>query len=142
MKEIIRFFDCFAGIGGFYCGANQIKSDKYEFRHVAYCEIDKSAQRFYDVACSSDGIQKIQDVKDIKTKKNSAGTEVVDFDILFAGFPCQSFLMLGIEKASMIQEDSCSFTFLICWITTDRSILCLKMYKKFIRSRTEVCLMK
>ena len=130
MKEIIRFFDCFAGIGGFYCGANQIKSDKYEFRHVAYCEIDKSAQRFYDVACSSDGIQKIQDVKDIKTKKN------------LRVFLARVFLMLGIEKASMIQEDSCSFTFLICWITTDRSILCLKMYKKFIRSRTEVCLMK
>lgn len=98
MKEVIKFFDCFAGIGGFYCGANQISSDQYEFRHVAYCEIDKSAQRFYDTACSSDGVQKIQDVKDIKTKKNPDGIAVVDFDILFAGFPCQSFSNVGYRK--------------------------------------------
>ena len=50
MKEVIRFFDCFAGIGGFYCGANQISSDQYELRPVAYCEIDTNAQRFYDTA--------------------------------------------------------------------------------------------
>ena len=98
MKEVIRFFDCFAGIGGFYCGANQISSDQYEFRHVAYCEIDKNAQRFYDTACSSEGVQKIPDVKDIKTKKNPDGIAVVDFDILFAGFPCQSFSNVGYRK--------------------------------------------
>lgn len=115
MKEIIRFFDCFVGIGGFYCGANQIKSEKYEFCHVAYCEIDKSTQHFYDIACSSAGIQKIQDVKDIKTKKNPAGTEVVDFDMLFAGFPCQSFSNVGYRKGFDDPRGQLFFfTFLIC----------------------------
>ncbi len=98
MKEVIRFFDCFAGIGGFYHGANQIKSSKYEFQHVAYCEIDKNAQLFYDRACSSAAIQKIEDVKNIKTHKNNTGVSVVDFDMLFAGFPCQSFSNVGYRK--------------------------------------------
>lgn len=50
MKETIKYFDCFAGIGGFHCGAQRIDSPKYEFQHVAYCEIDKNAQAFYDAA--------------------------------------------------------------------------------------------
>ena len=96
--EEIRFFDCFAGIGGFYQGAVAIDSEKYSFKHVAYCEIDDKAQRFYDVACSSNEIQKIGDVKEIKTNKNQTGLEVVDFDMLFAGFPCQSFSNVGYRK--------------------------------------------
>lgn len=98
MKEVIRFFDCFAGIGGFFQGAKQIISDKYEFQHVAYCEIDSAAQSLYDALCSADGIQKIEDVKGIKTKKNPDGVVVTDFDILFAGFPCQSFSNVGYRR--------------------------------------------
>lgn len=51
MKEIIRYFDCFAGIGGFHCGAQEIKSDRYEFSHVAFCEIEKNAQKVYEATC-------------------------------------------------------------------------------------------
>jgi DNA (cytosine-5)-methyltransferase 1 len=98
MKEIIRFFDCFAGIGGFYQGAMRIKNDKYSFKHVAYCEVEKNAQRFYEKACAAEGVQFISDVKDIKTKKNPEGTEVVEYDMLFAGFPCQSFSNVGYRK--------------------------------------------
>lgn len=98
MKEVIRFFDCFAGIGGFYQSAKRVVSEQYELRHVAYCEVDPSAQKFYDAACASEGVQKIQDVQTIKTKKNPAGTEVAAFDMLFAGFPCQSFSNVGYRK--------------------------------------------
>lgn len=94
----IKFFDCFAGIGGFYQGAMQIQSDIYDFQHVAYCEIDNSAQRFYKVACASDDVQFISDVKDIRTFKNPGGIKVNDFDMLFAGFPCQSFSNVGYRK--------------------------------------------
>lgn len=94
----IRFFDCFAGIGGFYQGAKQIVSDKYQFQHVAYCEIDSAAQRFYKSACVTDGVQFISDVKDIRTNKNHDGIVVNDFDMLFAGFPCQSFSNVGYRK--------------------------------------------
>lgn len=98
MKETIKYFDCFAGIGGFHCGAQRIDSPKYEFQHVAYCEIDKNAQAFYDAACASQDIQKIRDVTQIKTFKNPHGIEVTAFDMLFAGFPCQSFSNVGYRK--------------------------------------------
>lgn len=98
MSENIKYFDCFAGIGGFHCAAKRIKSDKFTFKHVAYCEVDKYAQMFYEAANGQDGLQKISDVKDIKTKKNPDGIRVRDFDMLFAGFPCQSFSNVGYRK--------------------------------------------
>lgn len=98
MKEVIRFFDCFAGIGGFYQGAESIKSEKYSFKHVAYCEIEKNAQMLYEAACSTTDVQKINDVRDVRTHTKLDGIEVVPFDILFAGFPCQSFSNVGYRK--------------------------------------------
>lgn len=98
MKEHIRYFDCFAGIGGFHCGAQQINSQKYTFEHVAYCEVDPYAQRFYNRACASEGVQFIDDVQKIKTLKTPDGITVTDFDMLFAGFPCQSFSNVGYRK--------------------------------------------
>ena len=58
MKEVIKYFDCFAGIGGFHCGAQKINSDKYTFEHVAYCEVETNAQKVYEVACNAKNIQK------------------------------------------------------------------------------------
>lgn len=98
MKEKIRYFDCFAGIGGFHCGVQNIDSDKYCFEHVAFCEVEKNAQKMYEKLCCSGNIQKIDDVTNIKTNKNPSGIQVVDFDILFAGFPCQSFSNVGYRK--------------------------------------------
>ena len=98
MKEVIRYFDCFAGIGGFHCGAQRIKSDRYSFKHVAYCEVEANAQKVYEVACDAKNIQKINDVRDVATKKNPEGIKVKDFDMLFAGFPCQSFSNVGYRK--------------------------------------------
>lgn len=96
--EVIRFFDCFAGIGGFYQGAKQIQSDKFSFEHVAYCEVESNAQRVYEKACDGEKVQRIDDVQKIKTFKNPDGIKVNDFDILFAGFPCQSFSNVGYRK--------------------------------------------
>ena len=98
MKEVIKFFDCFAGIGGFYQGAKRLTSDKFEFEHVAYCEIEPNAQKFYAKACASKGVQQITDVTNVKTGKNPTGVEVSPFDMLFAGFPCQSFSNVGYRK--------------------------------------------
>lgn len=98
MKEIIRYFDCFAGIGGFHCGAQEIKSDRYEFSHVAFCEIEKNAQKVYEATCVNGSVQKIDDVQKIQTRKNPDGIRVAEFDMLFAGFPCQSFSNVGYRK--------------------------------------------
>ena len=67
MSEEIRYFDCFAGIGGFHCGVQRIKSNRYKFSHAAYCEVEKNAQKVYEKACCIGNIQKIDDVKDIRT---------------------------------------------------------------------------
>lgn len=98
MIEEIRYFDCFAGIGGFHCGVQQIESDKYTFSHVSYCEVEKNAQKVYEKACCKGNVQKIDDVQNIRTYKNPEGIPVQDFDILFAGFPCQSFSNVGYRK--------------------------------------------
>ena len=96
--ETIKFFDCFAGIGGFYQGAMKIESSDYKFEHVAYCEFEKNAQMLYEKACHGEQVQKIDNVENVKTKKNPEGEEVTKFDILFAGFPCQSFSNVGYRK--------------------------------------------
>lgn len=98
MKETIRYFDCFSGIGGFHCGAQAIRSSQYVFSHVAYCEIETNAQKLYESACVTNNVQRIDDVKNIMTKKNPSGVKVEVFDILFAGFPCQSFSNVGYRK--------------------------------------------
>lgn len=98
MKETIRYFDCFAGIGGFHVGARTIKSTRYQFVHSSYCEIEPNAQKLYEAACVRQPVQKIEDVKDIKTFRNPSGIQVDPFDILFAGFPCQSFSNVGYRR--------------------------------------------
>ena len=98
MIEEIRYFDCFVGIGGFHRGTKQIKSNKYKFSHVAYCEVEKNAQKVYEKTCCAGNVQKIDDVKDIRTHKNPNGILVRDLDILCAGFPCQSFSNVGYRK--------------------------------------------
>jgi len=97
-KETIKYFDLFAGIGGFRTAVESLRSKSFNFKHVAYCEIDKQAREFYNKAQKSNGIQVIEDAKDIKTKKNKKGIQVENFDMLFGGFPCQSFSNVGYRK--------------------------------------------
>lgn len=98
MMDEIRYFDCFAGIGGFHYAAREIEHESFRFKHVAYCEIEKNAQELYAEVNPVSNVQMISDVKQIKTVKNPNGIEVVDFDILFAGFPCQSFSNVGYRR--------------------------------------------
>lgn len=98
MSKIIKYFDLFAGIGGFRCAAERVNNKKVKFKHVAFCEIDKCAQMFYENICNTDNVIKIEDAKDIKTKRNLNGTMLPKFDMLFAGFPCQSFSNVGYRK--------------------------------------------
>lgn len=98
MKQIIKYFDCFAGIGGFRCAAENIQSDVYDFEHVSYCEVDPQARTLYEAVGDKKPVQQINDVKEIKTNRNPGGTALADFDMLFAGFPCQSFSNVGYRK--------------------------------------------
>lgn len=97
-KETIKYFDLFSGIGGFRMAAESLKSNSCNFKHVAYCEIDSQARELYKSAHQSESIQVIEDVKKIMTRRYRDGVKVEDFDLLFGGFPCQSFSNVGYRK--------------------------------------------
>ena len=81
-----RFLDLFAGIGGFHQALKQQGATC-----VAACEIDKAARATY---CRNHGTG-FPFHKDIKTLMPDA---LPPFEILCAGFPCQSFSIAGKQK--------------------------------------------
>lgn len=98
MKEY-KYFDFFAGIGGFKLAADKIDSKRFKLTHEGYCEIDPIAREVY-AATNINGhdVQKINDITEVKTKKNKKGIALNDFNIMFGGFPCQSFSNVGYRK--------------------------------------------
>lgn len=81
----IKFFDCFAGIGGFRSGLEQAGG----FECVGFCEIDKYAAAAYKAIYYTEKEVYYDDVKRIDTEK------MPDFDLFVGGFPCQSFSVSG-----------------------------------------------
>jgi len=78
----MKFFDLFAGIGGFRVGL-----EAHGHECVGSCEIDKYARKIYGKNFGHE--PKFRDVREIDTK------DLPEFDILCAGFPCQSFSIVG-----------------------------------------------
>ena len=103
----MRGFDLFSGIGGFHEGAKSVLKDKYET--VAFCEIDEKARQTYKVCNDEDNVIEFSDVNNItgiidskilsKSRKQLINNQLPDFDILFAGFPCQPFSSMGSRLA-------------------------------------------
>ncbi len=85
-QKKIRFFDMFAGIGGFRAGLERAGG----FTCVGHCEIDKHADRAY---------RAIHNIKPNEIFYDNATTinpkTMPDFDLLTGGFPCQSFSIAG-----------------------------------------------
>ena len=84
----IRFFDMFAGIGGFRSGLESIGG----FECVGYCEIDKYAKQAYEAIYDTGGELYFDDARKIVPE------QLPDFDLLVGGFPCQSFSIAGARK--------------------------------------------
>ena len=85
-EATIKFFDMFAGIGGFRAGLERAGG----FSCIGHSEIDKHAHRAYRNLYTID--PKEVYYEDAKTI-NAEGKP--DFDLLCAGFPCQSFSVAG-----------------------------------------------
>ena len=84
----IKFFDMFAGIGGFRSGLEAIGG----FECVGYCEIDKYAKQAYEAMYDTGGELYFDDARKIVPE------QLPDFDLLVGGFPCQSFSIAGARK--------------------------------------------
>lgn len=75
------FIDLFAGIGGFHSAAHSLGG-----KCVFASEIDAEAQKAYE---ANYGLMPHGDITQI------AASDIPDHDILFAGFPCQPFSIIG-----------------------------------------------
>ena len=84
----IKFFDMFAGIGGFRSGLEAIGG----FECVGYCEIDKYAKQAYEAMYDTGGELYFDDARKIVPE------QLPDFDLITGGFPCQSFSIAGARK--------------------------------------------
>lgn len=80
----LKFFDMFSGIGGF-----KIAMEKAGFKCIGYCDNDKYATQLYREYFNTREEMYYNDATKIKTE------ELPDFDILCAGFPCQTFSVCG-----------------------------------------------
>ena len=85
-KHLIRYFDMFAGIGGFRAGLDRAGG----FQCIGHCEIDKYADASYR-AIHDIGEEEVYypDAREI----DPGG--MPDFDLLCGGFPCQSWSAAG-----------------------------------------------
>lgn len=83
----MKFIDLYAGIGGIRLGFKQAFEDDAEF--VFSNEIDGSACKTYMEYYKDDEKSPEGDITKISS------SEIPDFDILLAGFPCQAFSIAG-----------------------------------------------
>lgn len=84
MNKQLTYFDFFSGIGGFRIGL-----ERAGFQCVGYCDNDEYANKLYRNYFDTTHEVFFDDITKINTK------ELPDFDILCAGFPCQSFSIAG-----------------------------------------------
>ena len=84
-KNKMKFIDLFSGIGGFH-----IALSKLGHKCVLACDIDKNCREIYE---KNYGVKPCDDIR--KIDENN----MVNFDILCAGFPCQSFSNAGNKNA-------------------------------------------
>jgi len=85
MKTVIRFFDMFSGIGGFRAGLERAGG----FKCIGHCEIDQYANKSYNAVFDTQGEVFFNDATQINPEL------LPEFDLLCAGFPCQSFSVAG-----------------------------------------------
>jgi DNA (cytosine-5)-methyltransferase 1 len=88
--EELKFIDLFCGIGGFRIAFEQAcEENAIQAECVFSSDIDKYVQESYE---ANFGERPFGDIKDIDENN------IPDHDILFAGFPCQPFSIIGERK--------------------------------------------
>jgi DNA (cytosine-5)-methyltransferase 1 len=77
----LRCVDLFCGIGAFHVAARELGLDV-----IFACDIDEEARRAY---LANFGLHPHGDILSL------SGSDIPDHDLLFAGFPCQPFSIIG-----------------------------------------------
>jgi len=89
-SKAIRYIDLFCGIGGFRIATEQISAElSIPVKCVFSCDIDEECQIAYEENFSE------MPAGDITTVD---ARDIPEHDILFAGFPCQPFSIIGYRR--------------------------------------------
>ncbi len=115
---MIKYFDIFAGIGGFRSGLEKAGG----FECVGYCEIDKYAKKAYETLYDTEGEVFYDDARKIDPN------ELPDFDLICGGFPCQSFSIAGKRKGFSDTRGTLFFEIARIAAIKNLSICSLKMF--------------
>lgn len=90
LVQKIKYIDLFCGIGGFrYASEQAFETLGIKGECVFSSDIDKFAQESYEANFHE---KPVGDIKKVNEK------EIPDFELLFAGFPCQAFSICGLQK--------------------------------------------
>ncbi len=104
---LLKGFDLFSGVGGFHHAAHELLNSEYQT--TIFCELDQNARKAYKAGLDEEIEYEFCDVNEI-TKGYASGSKIFNysskhinnkipnFDILFAGFPCQPFSSMGEKK--------------------------------------------
>lgn len=94
-KKTLTYIDLFSGIGGFRRAIELLAKDtNIDAKCVAFSEIDKYAVTSYKANYNTQDELEIGDIEAfVQDKKNIE--ELPNIDMIFGGFPCQPFSMMG-----------------------------------------------
>ena len=90
LPSTIKYIDLFCGIGGFrYASQQAFEQLEIKGQCLFSSDIDKFAAESYEANFNE---RPVGDITRVDEK------EIPDFDLLFAGFPCQAFSICGLQK--------------------------------------------
>ena len=94
-NHTVKYLELFAGIGGFRSAIERIAKKSNIFtKCVGFSEIDPYAIKTYKANFkTADSDLEIGDITSLNTNKKIS--QLPSFDVLFAGFPCQPFSLMG-----------------------------------------------
>jgi DNA (cytosine-5)-methyltransferase 1 len=111
----LKAFDLCSGIGGFRAGV-MLSNFTNRIKFVAYSDIDEYAIVAYNSMYAVTGETCLGDIQSVTRfenefdmqgqlessilRMNKINDAIPDFDILFAGFPCQSHSLMGNRKGN------------------------------------------
>ena len=115
---MIKYFDIFAGIGGFCSGLEKAGG----FKCVGYCEIDKYAKKAYETMYDTEGEVYYDDARKIDPN------ELPDFDLICGASLVKAFQSLEKEADLTMQEELCSLKLPGSLPLRNLNICCLRTF--------------